>query len=416
MAGPGAWRRAFCLAETSRFDSVTVACDNQEGLTWPRPHYLTREDRACNAQAATNEKHRMDDAMNQHVSIDRDESRAVGPLPAGHPRVNIHKIGILLVNLGTPDGTDYKSMRRYLREFLSDPRVIELNKAVWYPILYGAVLTTRPQKSGANYAKIWNRERDESPLRTITRSQAEKLAGAFADDPRIVVEWGMRYGTPSIAASVDSLMKQGCDRILMLPLYPQYSATTTATANDQLYRALMKIRQMPTVRSVPPYHDEPVYIDALARSLESHLAALDFEPEIVLASYHGIPKPYFERGDPYHCHCMKTSRLLRERLGWSADRLMTTFQSRFGAQEWLQPYTDKTVEKLAKEGVRRLAIVNPGFSADCIETLEEIDGEVREIFEHHGGERFAHIPCLNDSAEGMAVIEAVARRELQGWL
>lgn len=354
--------------------------------------------------------------MTLQTQIDGDKARAIGPLPDGHPVVKGKKVGVLLANLGTPDGTDYSSMRRYLKEFLSDPRVIELNKAIWYPILYGAVLTTRPSKSGANYKKIWNTERDESPLRTITRAQGEKLAAAFAGDDRIVVEWGMRYGRPSIAAAVDNLTKAGCDRIVMFPLYPQYSATTTATANDQLYRALMKIRHMPTVRSVPPYHDDPVYIEALARSMEKHLAALDFEPEIVLASYHGIPKAYFERGDPYHCHCQKTTRLLRERLGWDKDRLMTTFQSRFGAQEWLQPYTDKTVEKLARDGVKRIAIVNPGFSADCIETLEEIDGEVREIFEHAGGERFAHIPCLNDSDEGMAVIEAIARREMQGWV
>jgi ferrochelatase len=326
------------------------------------------------------------------------------------------RVGVLLVNLGTPDGTDYRSVRRYLREFLSDPRVIELSKAIWYPILYGAVLTTRPQKTGANYAKIWNREKDESPLRTITRGQAEKLAERLAQDDRIVVEWGMRYGTPSMREAVDRLIAAGCDRILSFPLYPQFSATTTATANDQLYRALMKIRHMPTARSVPPYYAEPVYIEALARSLTGQLAALDFEPEIVIASYHGIPVPYEERGDPYRGHCLETTRLLREHLGWGEDRLISTFQSRFGAQEWLQPYTDKTVERLGKEGVKRIAILNPGFSADCIETLEEIDGEVREIFMHAGGERFAHITCLNDTPEGMDVIEALVRRELSGWV
>jgi len=354
--------------------------------------------------------------MNVLAKTDIDNAKATGPLPSGHPVVRQGRIGILLSNLGTPDGTGYWPMWRYLREFLSDPRIIELNKAIWYPILYGAVLTTRPQKSGANYAKIWNREKDESPLRTITRAQAEKLAASLADDDRLVVEWGMRYGTPSMAQAVDSLIKKGCDRIVMFPLYPQFSATTTATANDQFYRALMTIRHMPTVRSVPPYFDEPVYIDALARSLRGHLDALDFEPEVILASYHGIPKPYFERGDPYHCHCVKTTRLLREAMGFDDRRLVTTFQSRFGAQEWLQPYTDKTVEKLAADGVKRIAILNPGFSSDCIETLEEIDGEVREIFLHGGGEKFAHIPCLNDSVEGMDVIETIARRELSGWL
>ncbi|WP_274627814.1 ferrochelatase [Arvimicrobium flavum] len=342
-------------------------------------------------------------------------SKAPGPLPAGHPVLKQPKVGVLLINLGTPDGTDYKSMWRYLREFLSDPRVIEMPRVAWYPILYGMVLTTRPQKTGKNYQLIWNREKDESPLRTYTRGQSEKLAAALADLPNVVVEWGMRYGNPSTASAVDALTAQGCSRIVVLPLYPQYSATTTATANDQFFRKLMTMRDQPSIRSIPAYYDEPVYIDALAASMERHLKTLDFEPEVVLASYHGIPKAYFEKGDPYHCHCLKTTRLLRERLGWDETRLISTFQSRFGAQEWLQPYTDKTVERLAKEGVKSIAIINPGFSADCIETLEEIDGEVREIFLHAGGKNFAHIPCLNDSPEGMAVIEALVRRELFGW-
>ncbi|QPC85446.1 ferrochelatase [Mesorhizobium sp. NBSH29] len=345
----------------------------------------------------------------------RDANKATGPLPAGHPSVPRRKVGVMLVNLGTPDGTTYAPMWRYLREFLSDPRVIELNRAIWYPILYGLVLTTRPQKSGANYARIWNRKKDESPLRTITRSQSEKLADIFAGDPEIIVDWGMRYGTPSIAETVERLHAQGCDRILSFPLYPQYSATTTATANDQLFRALMKMRAAPAVRTVPPYHDEPVYIEALAQSVEQHLATLDFKPEIILASFHGIPKAYFDKGDMYHCHCQKTTRLLRERLGLDARQLMTTFQSRFGAQEWLQPYTDKTVEKLAHDGVKNIAIINPGFSADCIETLDEIGREVAEEFFAAGGEKFSHIPCLNDSVQGMAVIEEVVRRELEGW-
>ena len=338
------------------------------------------------------------------------------PLPAGHPPVKPRRVGVLLINLGTPDGTDYWPMWRYLREFLSDPRVIELNKAIWYPILYGLVLTSRPSKSGANYKRIWNTEKDESPLRTYTRSQAEKLAATLADLPDVRVEWGMRYGNPSTRDAVQRLRDQGCDRILSVPLYPQYSATTAATANDQLFRALMKIRHAPAIRTVPPYYDESVYIDALAGSIEASLASLDFEPDVVLASYHGIPKAYFEKGDPYHCHCVKTTRLLRERLGWDEKRLITTFQSRFGAQEWLQPYTDKTVEKLAHEGVKSIAVVNPGFSVDCIETLDEIGREVRDEFLEAGGEKFAHIPCLNDSAEGMQVIETLVRRELQGWV
>ncbi|QND56576.1 ferrochelatase [Mesorhizobium huakuii] len=354
--------------------------------------------------------------MTLSTPVDPKAAKALGPQPAGHPPVKTGKVGVMLVNLGTPDGTDFKPMWRYLREFLSDPRVIELNRAIWYPILYGLVLTTRPKKSGANYARIWNREKNESPLRTYTRAQSEKLAEALRDLPDVVVDWAMRYGNPSTASVAERLVAQGCDRVLSFPLYPQYSATTTATANDQLFRALMKMRAAPAIRSVPPYYDEPVYIEALARSIEQNLATLDFEPEVVIASYHGIPKPYFEKGDPYHCHCLKTTRLLRDRLGWDEKKLITTFQSRFGAQEWLQPYTDQTVEKLGKDGVKSIAIVNPGFSVDCIETLDEIGREAAETFHHAGGKNFAHIPCLNDSAEGMAVIEAMVRRELLGWV
>ncbi|TPJ31204.1 ferrochelatase [Mesorhizobium sp. B2-8-3] len=343
-------------------------------------------------------------------------AKVPGPPLAGAPPARTGKIGIMLVNLGTPDGTDFKPMWRYLREFLSDPRVIELNKAIWYPILYGLVLTTRPKKSGANYARIWNREMNESPLRTFTRAQGQKLAAALADLPNVTVDWAMRYGNPSTASVAQKLVAQGCERILSFPLYPQYSATTTATANDQLFRALMKIRHAPAIRSVPPYYDEPVYIEALARSIEKHIATLDFEPEVVITSYHGVPKPYSDKGDPYGAHCLETTRLLRARLGWDENKLITTFQSRFGAQEWLQPYTDVTVEKLAKDGVKSIAIVNPGFSVDCIETLDEIGREAAETFHHAGGKNFAHIPCLNDSAEGMAVIEALARRELSGWV
>ncbi|RWK63837.1 ferrochelatase [Mesorhizobium sp.] len=343
-------------------------------------------------------------------------AKGLGPQPAGQPPVGAGGIGVMLVNLGTPDGTEFRPMWRYLREFLSDPRVIELNKAIWYPILYGLVLTTRPKKSGANYARIWNRQRNESPLRTYTRAQSEKLTEALRDLPEVIVDWAMRYGNPSTESVAKGLVAQGCDRILSFPLYPQYSATTTATANDQLFRALMKMRRAPAIRSVPPYYAEPVYIEALARSIERHLATLDFEPEVVIASYHGIPKPYSDKGDPYQALCLETTRLLREKLGWDEKKLITTFQSRFGAQEWLQPYTDKTVEKLARKGVRSIAIVNPGFSVDCIETLDEIGREAAETFHHAGGEKFAHIPCLNDSAEGMAVIESMVRRELSGWI
>ncbi|WP_265518543.1 ferrochelatase [Nitratireductor luteus] len=336
-------------------------------------------------------------------------------LPEGHPPVRIGKVGVLLVNLGTPDGTSYWPMRRYLREFLSDKRVIEWPRAIWYPILYGIVLNTRPKKSGAAYDTIWNRERNESPLRTFTRSQAEKLAGTLEGLDNVVVDWAMRYGNPSIETVTKSLMERGCERIVMFPLYPQYSATTTATVNDKFFEALMKMRFQPAIRTIPSYQDEPAYIEALARSIEQHLATVDFEPEVVIASYHGIPQSYFRRGDPYHCHCQKTTRLLRDRLGWDEAKLITCFQSRFGPEEWLQPYTDKTVEKLARDGVQSIAVLNPGFVSDCLETLEEIAIEAGEIFHEAGGRNFTHIPCLNDSAEGMAVIETLVRRELAGW-
>lgn len=345
----------------------------------------------------------------------RDEMRQT-QLPADHPKVAAGRIGVLLVNLGTPEGTSYWPMRRYLSEFLSDRRVIETPRLIWQPILQGIVLSTRPKKSGALYASIWNRERNESPLRTFTRSQAEKLAVEFASEEDVIVDWAMRYGKPSIAERLGLLQREGCERILLFPLYPQYSAATTATVNDEGFDALKTMRWQPALRTVPPYHDEPIYIDALAESIAKHLAALDFEPEVVLASYHGLPKSYFDKGDPYHCHCQKTSRLLREKLGWTEKRLITTFQSRFGPEEWLQPYTDKTVERMAREGVKRIAIVNPGFVSDCLETLEEIAVQNREIFLHNGGEKFVHIPCMNDSPQGMRVITTVVLRELQGWL
>ena len=336
--------------------------------------------------------------------------------PADHPPAPFGKVGVLLVNLGTPDGTDYTSMRRYLKEFLTDKRVIEWPRALWYPILFGIVLNTRPGKVGKAYETIWNKEKNESYLRTHTRSQAELMAAALADHPHVVVDWAMRYGQPSIVSRLDALKSQGCERILVFPLYPQYAAATTATVNDKAFEALLKMRWQPALRTVPPYHDDPVYIDALAVSIKRHLATLDWEPERVLTSFHGIPQSYFDKGDPYYCQCQKTARLLRERLGWPDEKLMVTFQSRFGPEEWLQPYTDKTVEKLAQDGVKRIAIINPGFVSDCLETLEEIAEQAAESFHHNGGYRFTHIPCLNDSREGMTVLETVVRRELQGWL
>lgn len=338
-----------------------------------------------------------------------------GVRPADHPAVKSGRIGVLLMNLGTPEATDYWSMRRYLKEFLSDRRVIEVSRLVWWPLLNGVILTTRPGRKGRDYASIWNNERNEGPLKTITRGQAEKLAAAM-HDPRVSVDWAMRYGSPPVAERIEALLAQGCDRILLVPLYPQYAAATSATACDQAFRALMDMRWQPAVRVAPPYHDDPVYIEALAASIRQNLAALDFEPEVVLASFHGVPKSYLLKGDPYHCHCAKTWRLLGEALRMGPERLRMSFQSRFGNEEWLKPYTDETVKALAEGGVRRLAIVAPGFSADCLETLEELDVENREIFTHAGGEQFAYLPCLNDSEDGMRVIRNVVARELMGWL
>jgi ferrochelatase len=336
--------------------------------------------------------------------------------PSGHPPAAGGRVGVLLLNLGTPDATDYWSMRRYLRQFLSDPRVIEEPRWKWWPILNLIILTVRPGPKGRDYASIWNKERNEGPLKTITRAQAEKLGDALRGDPRIVVDWAMRYANPTTESRLQALQAQGCDRILLVPLYPQYAAATTATACDEAFRSLMKVRWQPAVRTAPPWYDDTTYIDALASSITAKLAALDFEPEIIVASFHGMPEKYRSAGDPYYDQCMTTSRLLRERLGAAEDSWRTSFQSRFGNDPWLQPYTDETIKQLAASGVRRMAVVAPGFSADCLETLEELDVENRNYFLNGGGASFAYIPALNDSAGGMAVIEAVVRRELAGWI
>ena len=308
-------------------------------------------------------------------------------------------------------------MRTYLREFLSDRRVIENQGLVWKFILNAIILTRRPARKGRDYETIWNRERNESPLKTITRSQAAKLRTMLDFlDRTIVVDWAMRYGNPSLPSRIEAMHKCGCERILLVPLYPQYAAATTATVCDKAFETLMAMREQPALRVVPPYYNEPVYIEALASSIEAELKKLPFEPETILASFHGIPKSYAQAGDPYPDQCRETVRLLRARMGLGEDRLMLTFQSRFGRAEWLQPYTDKTVEALAMRGVKNLAVVTPGFAADCLETLEEIAVENAGIFREHGGENFAAIPCLNDSAAGMRVLDRIVVRELQGWI
>ncbi|HEX9169289.1 MAG TPA: ferrochelatase, partial [Roseiarcus sp.] len=326
------------------------------------------------------------------------------------------RIGVLIVNLGTPEGTDYWSIRRYLKEFLSDRRVIETPRPIWMPILQ-FILLTRPRIKGRDYESIWNSERNEGPLKTITRSQSEKLGLALRNLEReVVVDWAMRYGAPSISERLNALQTGGCDRILVVPLYPQYCAASTATVGDKVFEALASMRWQPALRVAAPYYDDPVYIDALAGSIRAGLAGLDFEPEVVLASYHGIPQAYIDKGDPYRNHCAETTRLLGEALGFGQDRLKMTFQSRFGRAEWLKPYTAGTVRELASRGFKRVVVVTPGFAADCLETLEEIGVENARYFCKAGGERFAAIPCLNDSPEGTAVIEGVARRELKGWV
>jgi ferrochelatase len=327
------------------------------------------------------------------------------------------RIGVLLVNLGTPDATDYWSVRRYLKEFLSDRRVIEENRLKWWLVLNLIILTVRPGRKGRDYDKIWNKQRDESPLKTITRAQSDRLEEmAEKLDKRIRVDWAMRYGNPSIRSRLEALADQNCERILLVPLYPQYAAATTATVCDEAFRALMGMRFQPTLRVAAPYYAEPVYIDALAASVTAELAKLKFKPDVILASYHGIPEDYVARGDPYLQHCTETTRLLRQKLKMDEDRLVMTFQSRFGSAEWVKPYTGATVERLAKEGVKSIAVITPGFAADCLETLEEIGMENAEIFRHAGGQNFAAIPCLNDSASGMAVIRDIVTRELRGWM
>ncbi|MBU2999259.1 ferrochelatase [Roseovarius nubinhibens] len=339
--------------------------------------------------------------------------------PNDHPALRHGRTGILLANLGTPDGTDYWSMRRYLSEFLSDKRVIDYPKWKWQPILQGIILTKRPFASGKAYKSIWNEERDESPLMTITRDQTDAIRAALTADygDQVMVDFCMRYGNPSTASKVREMVAAGCTRILFFPLYPHYAGATSATANDQFFRALMEETWQPTARVVEPYFENPAYIDALAQSVEKAYSETDTPPEMLVVSYHGMPQRYLTQGDPYHCQCQKTTRLLRERLGWDTDRITTTFQSVFGPEEWLRPYTVEEVARLARdEGKTRIAVIAPAFSADCIETLEEINEEIRESFEEAGGESFTYIPCLNDTPDHVAALTAIIRENLGGWV
>jgi ferrochelatase len=338
--------------------------------------------------------------------------------PADHPPVKPAKIGVLVANLGTPDATDYWSMRRYLNEFLSDQRVIDYPAWKWQPLLQLIILSKRPFTSGANYKLIWNNEANESPLMTITKQQVAKLRDAVATryGAEVVVDYCMRYGNPSTFDVVDKMVQQGCEKILFVPLYPQYAGATSATANDQFFRALMTQKRQPAARVAPEYFDRPSYIEALAQSVERVYPTPDSRPDVLVASYHGMPRRYLMEGDPYHCQCQKTTRLLRERLGWPEGAIETTFQSVFGTEEWLRPYTVEHVAELAKAGKKTIAVISPAFSADCIETLEEIQGEICEAFEHAGGESFTYIPCLNDDDAHIAALMDVVQENLMGWI
>ncbi len=335
--------------------------------------------------------------------------------PLLHRALN-SRIGVLLVNLGSPDEANPAALRRYLREFLSDPRVIEDQGLIWKFVLNAIILTTRPRRRARDYAKIWNTAENEAPLKTITRGQAQKLSAVLGGSGiNIKVDWAMRYGNPAIAERIAALAAEGCDRLLVVPLYPQYAAATTATVADEVFRVLAQMRSQPALRVAAPYYNDPTYIGALAASLRTALEQLAFEPDVILASFHGIPKSYAEQGDPYPQQCAETVRLLRQELGYDERKLMLTFQSRFGRAEWLRPYTDETVEHVARSGARNLAVITPGFSADCLETLEEIAMENAEIFHRNGGTNFFAVPCLNDSDAGMAVLRALVERELRGW-
>jgi len=328
------------------------------------------------------------------------------------------KIGVLVANLGTPDNYDYWSMRRYLNEFLSDRRVIDYSPWLWQPLLQLIILTKRPFSSGEAYKSIWNHDEGESPLMTITKKQTAKIKAqmqeTYGDD--VMVDFCMRYGNPSTKSKVRAMIEAGCQKILFFPLYPHYAGATSATANDEFFRVLMKEKWQPTVRTVPAYYERPDYIEALAQSIETAYAKAEKRPEILVCSYHGVPQRYLMEGDPYHCQCQKTTRLLKERLGWDDTQIITTFQSKFGPEEWLQPYTVEEVARLAEKGKTNIAVCAPAFSADCIETLEEINEEIFESFEEAGGHDFLYIPCLNDDDAHIAALCNTIDDNLKGWV
>jgi ferrochelatase len=326
-------------------------------------------------------------------------------------------IGVLIVNLGTPDAPTPVAVRRYLKEFLTDRRVIEKDSFLWKMTLNGVILPFRSRRKARDYEKIWNRQQDESPIKTVTRSQAEKLGALLEPLGRhVIVDWAMRYANPSISSRLEVLVTWGCERILVMPLYPQFSAATTATVCDEVFRFMMRQRRQPALRIMPAYYEDPGYIDALATSLKAGLASLSFAPDVIVASYHGMPKEAVDKGDPYQSQCARTTELLRARLALDENKLVMTFQSRFGRAKWLEPYTINVVKALARKGVKNIVVITPGFSADCLETLEEISVENARVFKRHGGQHFAAVPCLNDSDAGMALLRQLAMRELKGWV
>ena len=350
-------------------------------------------------------------APSQSVESPSNEGAAVQATPS------TTGIGVLLVNLGTPDAPTPAAVRRYLKQFLTDQRVIERDSLLWKMMLNGVILTVRSRRKARDYESIWNREKDESPIKTITRSQAEKLGRILEPlGKHVIVDWAMRYANPSIASRLEVLVTWGCERILIMPLYPQYSAATTATVCDEAFRFLMQQRRQPALRVLPAYYEDPCYIEALASSLKTELKSLSFEPDVILASYHGMPKRAVAKGDPYEGQCVRTTELLRSKLGLDENKLMMSFQSRFGRAQWLEPYTINVVKALARKGVKNLAVITPGFSSDCLETLEEISVENARVFKRYGGQYFAAIPCLNDGEVGMQLLSQLARQELQGWV
>ena len=326
-----------------------------------------------------------------------------------HPKINYGKTGVLLINLGTPDSTGWWDIRKYLKEFLSDRRVIEVNPIIWKIILNLFILTFRPSKTAKAYKEIWMNDIDKSPLRFYTEMQSKKL-GEKIENENLIVDFAMRYGNPSIKSKIEKMQKEGCEKLIIFPLYPQYASPTTATVCDEVFRVLMKMRWQPAIQIVPHYESEPLYIDAIVKSINKKLSETDWRPDLIVASYHGIPKKYFKKGDPYHCYCQKTTRLIAEK--FKEVEIITTFQSRFGPQEWLQPYTDKTLEKLPKEDKKRILVISPGFASDCVETLEEISIQGKESFENAGGEKFEFIPCLNDNDDHINLLEHLVKKNL----